>query len=62
MTAVDIDLTTVTKLAAYYIFSSKSRRAFLAGSNKLAYGMSRMFIVLSRVTGESDLGTSTHRR
>jgi hypothetical protein len=50
ITSVDIDMTTMTELAARQSFAT-SRRAFVVGSNKLAYGMARMFIAQRRGTG-----------
>lgn len=50
VTGVQIDLSTVMKLADLDLFSGKARRAFLA-PNPLAYGFSRMFIAARRVTG-----------
>ena len=54
LTSVDIDVTTMTELAARQSFA-KSRRAFVVGSNRLAYGMARMFVALRRVTGEDEM-------
>jgi hypothetical protein len=54
MTSVGIDRTSMTELAARQSFAT-SRRAFLVGSNKLAYGMARMFVSLRRATGEEEM-------
>jgi hypothetical protein len=44
----------MTELAARQSFAT-SRRAFVVGSNKLAYGMARMFVSLRRATGEEEM-------
>lgn len=54
VTAAQIDLATIFELADVDLFSGKSRRAFLA-PNPLAYGLSRMFIVSRRLTGEEQM-------
>ncbi len=60
ITAVGIDMTSMTELAARQSFAT-SRRAFVVGSNKLAYGMARMFIVLRRATGDEQMQVFTDR-
>jgi hypothetical protein len=54
LTSVDIDMTTMSELAARQSFTT-SRRAFVVGSNKLAYGMARMFVAMRRATGEEEM-------
>jgi len=54
LTSVDIDVATMTELAARPVHAN-SRRAFVVGLNRLAYSMSRMFIALTRVTGEEQM-------
>jgi hypothetical protein len=61
VTEIDIDLATVTGLADTEIFSGKSRRAFLAGSNLLAYGGSQMFIAFRGAVGEDQMRAFTDR-
>jgi hypothetical protein len=55
VTKIAIDLAAVGQIADVNLFSGKSRRAWFAGSNQLAYGMSRMFIAFRRVTGEEQM-------
>jgi hypothetical protein len=45
---------TVTELARFNLFSTKSRRAFFA-PNSLAYGMSRMFMAFREFHGEEHI-------
>jgi hypothetical protein len=52
--SVGIDITTMTELAARQSFA-KSRRPFVVGSNRLAYGMARMFVALRRGTGDEEM-------
>ena len=54
ITSVGVDMTAMTELAARQSFAT-SRRAFVVGSNKLAYGMARMFIALRSATGEEPM-------
>ena len=60
LTSVDFDMTTMSELAARQSFTT-SRRAFVVGSNKLAYGMARMFIALRRATGDEQMQVFTER-
>jgi hypothetical protein len=55
ITAVNIDLTTMNELICHQLFSVKSRRAFIVGGNRLAHGLSRMFIALRIVTGQEQM-------
>jgi hypothetical protein len=52
--SVGIDMATMTELAARQSFAT-SRRAFVVGSNRLAYGMARMFVALRRATGGEEM-------
>jgi hypothetical protein len=54
LTSVDVDINVMNELAARRSFA-QSRRAFVVGSNKLAFGMARMFIALRRVTGDEQM-------
>jgi len=54
LTSVDVDINVMNELAARQSFA-ESRRAFFVGSNRLAYGMARMFVALRRVTGEEKM-------
>lgn len=60
ITSVGIDRTSMTELTARQSFAT-SRRAFVVGSNRLAYGMARMFITLRRATGEEQMQVFTDR-
>ena len=60
ITSVDIDMTTMTELAARQSFAT-SRRAFVVGSNKLAYGMARMLIAQRRGTGDEQMQAFAER-
>jgi hypothetical protein len=60
-TRIDIDLPTVIELADIDLFSGKSRRAFFAGPNLLAYGMCRMFIAFRKASGEEQTRAFTDR-
>ncbi len=55
VTKINIDLPTVMELSDIDLFSGKSRRAFFAGSNLLAYGMCRMFIAFRKTSAEEEL-------
>jgi len=61
VTSVSIDRQTMTEIAVRHSFSAKSRRAFVVGSNKFVYGMARMFIALSRVTGNEEMRVFKNR-
>ena len=61
LTSVDVDINVMNELAARRSFA-QSRRAFVVGSNKLAFGMARMFIALRRVTGDEQMQIFTDRK
>jgi hypothetical protein len=61
VTSVTIDRETMTGIAARHSFSARSRRAFVVGSNRFVYGMARMFIAISRVTGKEEMRVFTDR-
>jgi hypothetical protein len=61
VTEINIDLPTVVALSDIDLFSGNSRRAWVTGSNILAYGMCRMFIAFRRATPKEEMRAFTNR-